>query len=164
ADRPQLVLVVKIDNPHKGSYFAAQSAAPVTRSMLEQALVARTVALVRARVTTAAPPATAIPADDDGGLVSYVLPWPYQPDSAGDVVLRRAWFGARRARVRDGRARAGRRRGAGGARAAGGDAADPGARRAARRGRRGGSVVRPPRGEARSGGRHGDERQDDVGH
>src|SRR5436190_10890297 len=34
ADQPQLVLVVKIDNPHKGSYFAAQTAAPVTRSML----------------------------------------------------------------------------------------------------------------------------------
>src|SRR2546422_7917979 len=32
ADHPQLVLVVKIDNPHKGSYFAAQTAAPVTRS------------------------------------------------------------------------------------------------------------------------------------
>src|SRR5207247_357509 len=44
ADHPQLVLVVKIDNPHKGSYFAAQTAAPVTRSMLEQALAARTVA------------------------------------------------------------------------------------------------------------------------
>src|SRR5881397_1262088 len=41
AERPQLVLVVKIDNPHKGSYFAAQTAAPVTRSMLEQALAAR---------------------------------------------------------------------------------------------------------------------------
>src|SRR6266568_2982732 len=47
ADKPQLVLVVKIDNPHKGSYFAAQTAAPVTRSMLEQALAARTVALDR---------------------------------------------------------------------------------------------------------------------
>src|SRR5213595_3382296 len=33
ADQPQLVLVVKIDNPHKGSYFAAQTAAPVTRSV-----------------------------------------------------------------------------------------------------------------------------------
>src|SRR5439155_304437 len=55
ADRPQLVLVVKIDDPRKGSYFAAQTAAPVTRSMLEQALAARTVALDRARLSTAAP-------------------------------------------------------------------------------------------------------------
>src|SRR2546422_4958807 len=83
ADHPQLVLVVKIDNPHKGSYFAAQTAAPVTRSMLEQALAARTVALDRARLSTAAPRAAAAPVDDDGGLVPYVVPWPYQPDSAG---------------------------------------------------------------------------------
>jgi cell division protein FtsI (penicillin-binding protein 3) len=83
ADQPQLVLVVKIDNPHKGSYFAAQTAAPVTRSMLEQALAARTVALDRARLSTAAPRAAAAPADDDVGLVPYVVPWPYQPDSAG---------------------------------------------------------------------------------
>src|SRR5438034_206141 len=83
ADHPQLVLVVKIDNPHRGSYFAAQPAAPVTRSMLEQALAARTVALDRARLSTAAPRAAATPADDDGGMVPYVVPWPYQPDSAG---------------------------------------------------------------------------------
>jgi len=83
ADQPQLVLVVKIDNPHKGSYFAAQTAAPVTRSMLEQALSARTVALDRARLSTAAPRAAAAPAEDPGGLAPYVVPWPYQPDSAG---------------------------------------------------------------------------------
>src|SRR3989449_320505 len=82
ADQPQLVLVVKIDNPHKGSYFAAQTAAPVTRSMLEQALAARTVALDRARLSTAAPRATAAPLEDDGGVVPYVVPWPYHPDSA----------------------------------------------------------------------------------
>src|SRR5437762_10539 len=83
ADQPQLVLVVKIDNPHKGSYFAAQTAAPVTRSMLEQALAARTVALDRARLSTAAPRAAAAPADNDGGLVPYVVPWPYERDSSG---------------------------------------------------------------------------------
>src|SRR5213083_2468417 len=84
ADQPQLVLVVKIDNPHKGSYFAAQTAAPVTRSMLEQALAARTVALDRARLSTAARPAAAVPLEDDGGVVPYVVPWPYQPDSVGE--------------------------------------------------------------------------------
>src|SRR5881397_2419994 len=83
ADKPQLVLVVKIDNPHKGSYFAAQTAAPVTRSMLEQALAARTVALDRTRLSLAAPRAVATRAEDDGGLVPYVVPWPYRPDSAG---------------------------------------------------------------------------------
>ena len=82
ADHPQLVLVVKIDNPHRGSYFAAQTAAPVTRSMLEQALAARTVALDRARLSTAAPRTAAVPLEDDGGVVPYVVPWPYHPDSA----------------------------------------------------------------------------------
>src|SRR6267378_4379701 len=51
ADEPQLVVVMKIDNPQRGSYFAAQTAAPVTRSMLEQALAARTVALDRGRLS-----------------------------------------------------------------------------------------------------------------
>ena len=88
ADKPQLVLVVKIENPHKGSYFAAQTAAPVTRSMLEQALAARTVALDRARLSTAAPRATAAPLEDDGGVVPYVVPWPYHPDSAGGAPRR----------------------------------------------------------------------------
>lgn len=83
ADRPQLVLIVKIDNPHTGSYFAAQTAAPVTRSMLEQALAARTVALDRARLSSARPPAPAAPLEEAGGVVPYVIPWPYHPDSAG---------------------------------------------------------------------------------
>src|SRR2546426_931340 len=82
ADKPQLVLIVKIDNPHKGSHFAAQTAAPVTRSMLGQALAARTVALDRARLSTATPPTAAVPLEDDGGVVPYVVPWPYRPDSA----------------------------------------------------------------------------------
>jgi hypothetical protein len=81
ADNPQLVLVVKIENPHKGSYFAAQTAAPVTRSMLEQALAAGTVALDRARLSTTAPRAAAAPLQEDGGVVPYVVPWPYRPDS-----------------------------------------------------------------------------------
>ena len=93
ADRAQLVLVVKIDDPRKGSYFAAQTAAPVTRSVLEQALAARTVALDRARLSTAAPRAAAQPLDDDPGVVPYVVTWPFRPDSVpamADVFRRRA--------------------------------------------------------------------------
>jgi len=87
-----LVLVVKIDDPRKGSYFAAQTAAPVTRSMLEQALAARTVALDRARLSTAAPRAVAQPLDDDPGVVPYVVSWPFRPDSSPALadVARRA--------------------------------------------------------------------------
>jgi len=80
ADRPQIVLVVKIDDPRTGSYFAAQAAAPVMRSMLEQALAARDVALDRARLSTAAPLAPA-PGFENDGVVPYVVPWPYRPDT-----------------------------------------------------------------------------------
>ena len=87
AEHPQLVVVVKIDNPKKGSYYAAQTAAPVTRTMLEQALAARDVALDRARLSTTAPAApTALPEDD--GVVPYVVSWPFHPDSAGPRMRR----------------------------------------------------------------------------
>jgi hypothetical protein len=75
---------MKIDNPQKGSYFAAQTAAPVTRSMLEQALAARTVAIDRARLSNVAPAAERAPLEEPDGLVAYVVPWPYAPDS-GEV-------------------------------------------------------------------------------
>jgi cell division protein FtsI (penicillin-binding protein 3) len=80
-DDPQLVVVMKIDNPQKGSYFAAQTAAPVTRSMLEQALAARTVALDRARLSNVAPTAERAPLEEPDGLVPYVVNVPYAPDS-----------------------------------------------------------------------------------
>ena len=82
ADQPQLVVVMVIDNPQKGSYFAAETAAPVTRSMLEQALAARTVALDRARLTNMVVPTDRIPLAEPEGVVPYVMPWPYLPDSA----------------------------------------------------------------------------------
>ncbi|MGH7521986.1 MAG: penicillin-binding transpeptidase domain-containing protein [Gemmatimonadales bacterium] len=82
AGAPQLVVVMKIDNPQKGSYFAAQTAAPVTRSMLEQALAARTVALDRARLSNVAPTTDRSPLEEPDGVVPYVVPWPYVPDSA----------------------------------------------------------------------------------
>jgi len=82
ADHPQIVLVVKIDNPRSGSYFASETAAPVTRSMLEQALAARDVALDRARLSTAAPRSPAAGPEEYGGVVPYVVTWPYQPDTA----------------------------------------------------------------------------------
>lgn len=82
ADEPQLVLVVKFDNPRRGSYFAASTAAPVTRAVLEQALAAREVALDRARLSTAALPAAPALPQDDAGYVPHVVPWPYLPDTA----------------------------------------------------------------------------------
>src|SRR5437016_5716485 len=80
---PTLIREVRSAGGGGGGVRYRHRAAPVTRSMLEQALAARTVALDRARLSTAAPRAAAAPVDDDGGLVPYVVPWPYQPDSAG---------------------------------------------------------------------------------
>lgn len=81
ADEPQLVLVVKLDNPRRGSYFAASTAAPVTRAVLQQALAARDVALDRARLSSSAPRADAGLPDDEAGVVRHVVPWPYVPDT-----------------------------------------------------------------------------------
>jgi len=84
ADDPQLVVIVKIDNPDpsKRGYFASQTAAPVTRSLLEQALASRTVTLNRARVATT-PIAESVSEAPDDGAVPYVVPWPFHPDTAG---------------------------------------------------------------------------------
>lgn len=72
AEQPQVVLVVKLDDP-RGAY-ARLSAAPVTRSVLEQALAGRTTVLDRARLSrSAAVPASAPLAS---GSVPYVLAWP----------------------------------------------------------------------------------------
>jgi cell division protein FtsI (penicillin-binding protein 3) len=48
ADDPQLVVIVKIDNP-KGKYYGGLTAAPVTRTMLQQALASRRVAISHSR-------------------------------------------------------------------------------------------------------------------
>ena len=87
ADEPQLVVVMKIDNPQKGSYFAAQTAAPVTRSMLEQALAARTVALDRARLSNVAASADHARLDEPDGVVPYVVPWPYTIYTEPDRII-----------------------------------------------------------------------------
>ncbi|HET7251703.1 MAG TPA: penicillin-binding transpeptidase domain-containing protein [Gemmatimonadales bacterium] len=83
ADDPQIVVVVKIDDPDpsKKGYFSATTAAPVTRSLLEQALASRTVTLNEARLVSA-PAAAPAPLVDDDGTVPYVVPWPYRPDTA----------------------------------------------------------------------------------
>jgi cell division protein FtsI (penicillin-binding protein 3) len=50
ADHPQLVVIVKIDDP-RGNYYGGLTAAPVTRTMLQQALASRRVAIDRGRMT-----------------------------------------------------------------------------------------------------------------
>lgn len=81
ADNPQLVVVVKIDNP-TGKYYGGLTAAPVTRTMLQQALASRRVAIDRSRLTPrdSAPPRAQRPVASPAGLARVVLSWPYQPD------------------------------------------------------------------------------------
>jgi cell division protein FtsI (penicillin-binding protein 3) len=81
ADDPQLAMVVKLDSP-RGSY-AALTAAPLTRRVLEQLLAARTGALDRARLTLAvAPPRPAAPgAREETAVARFAFAWP-DPDTA----------------------------------------------------------------------------------
>jgi cell division protein FtsI (penicillin-binding protein 3) len=81
ADHPQLVVIVKIDNP-QGNYYGGLTAAPVTRTMLQQALASRRVAINRSRLTsqeTLSPAETGTMATPVS-VHRIVLPWPYTPD------------------------------------------------------------------------------------
>ena len=51
SDRPQYVILVKIDNPD-GNYFGGATAAPVSRSVLQAALAARNAALDRSALAS----------------------------------------------------------------------------------------------------------------
>ena len=73
ADRPQLVMVVKLDDP-KGVY-AGVTAAPVTRAVIEQLLAARSGSLDRAELagTRTAPRPNPLL---DAGTVPHIVAWP----------------------------------------------------------------------------------------
>jgi membrane peptidoglycan carboxypeptidase len=82
ADDPQLVVIVKIDNP-KGSYYGGRTAAPVTRTMLQQALASRRVAIDRARLAVPDTRAMTPPHEATSGTPASkpvtVVPLPYRP-------------------------------------------------------------------------------------
>jgi membrane peptidoglycan carboxypeptidase len=84
ADNPQLVVVVKIDNP-TGKYYGGLTAAPVTRTMLQQALASRRVAIDRSRLAPRDSPSARAqrPSAAPAGMPRVVLSWPYQPDRQG---------------------------------------------------------------------------------
>ena len=84
ADNPQLVVVVKVDDPGKGRIYAAQTAAPLTRLLLEEALAARHSAIDRGRLggrKVAASPSPAAPPADEPEDSRVSLPLPIEPDS-----------------------------------------------------------------------------------
>lgn len=86
ADDPQLVVVVKIDSPTEGGIYGGDVAAPVVRTMLEQALAARNVALDRARLV-GAPGAVSGGAGDrrrphrQEEASRVAIPWPIPRDT-----------------------------------------------------------------------------------
>ena len=87
ADDPQLVVVVKIDNPH-GKYYGGLTAAPVTRTMLQQGLASRRIAITHPSLTERAqrltPESLTVAPQETSPRV--VLAWPYQPS---DTVRRK---------------------------------------------------------------------------
>ncbi len=86
ADDPQLVVVVKIDGPTTGQYYGGEVAAPVVRTMLEQALASKRVSFDRARLLGGQPANVAIAAPSRPRVARaapsrVIIPWPIQPDS-----------------------------------------------------------------------------------
>jgi cell division protein FtsI (penicillin-binding protein 3) len=86
ADHPQLIVIVKIDNP-QGNYYGGLTAAPVTRTMLQQALASRRVAIDRSRLTVHDNKVRGEsgPAASPVSMARIVLSWPYD---VADVKVR----------------------------------------------------------------------------
>ena len=84
ADHPQLVVIVKIDNP-RGQYYGGLTAAPVTRMMLQQALASRRVAIDRGRLAardSTVPETTKPLAAAPAGPPAVVVTLPYRAPEA----------------------------------------------------------------------------------
>jgi cell division protein FtsI (penicillin-binding protein 3) len=81
ADDPQLVVIVKIENP-KGEYYGGLTAAPLTKTMLQQALASHRVAINRSALATTEsartpePRASAEPPPVAARPPAVVVPWP----------------------------------------------------------------------------------------
>jgi cell division protein FtsI (penicillin-binding protein 3) len=93
ADDPQLVVIVKIENP-KGEYYGGLTAAPITKTMLQQALASHRVAINRSALATAeaaqqSPAAATLPAAGPTATRSpaAVVPWPRPPVPTGPRAL-----------------------------------------------------------------------------
>jgi cell division protein FtsI (penicillin-binding protein 3) len=92
AQDPQLVLVVKIDDP-QGEYFGGTTAAPVVRTILEAALATPAVALDRGRLTRRQAPGAAdtlTSASAADTLERVVVPWPPAVAPDAPAAARRA--------------------------------------------------------------------------
>ncbi len=86
AEDPQLVVIVKIDDP-KGQYYGGLTAAPLTRAMLQEALAARRSAIDRRRLVPDEAPEREVPSprrESEELREAVVVPWPLpqSPDTA----------------------------------------------------------------------------------
>jgi cell division protein FtsI (penicillin-binding protein 3) len=82
SDDPQLILLVKIDDP-EGDYFGGSRATPVTRAILEAALATPAVALDRSRIPQRRAPAESA-VTRPGSALTVTVAWPVpHPDSTG---------------------------------------------------------------------------------
>ncbi len=82
---PQIVVVVKIDDPRSGKIYGGETAAPLTRTMLEETLAARRSALDRSRLAGPGvePPTTDTrPAAEDPPEARVIVSLPVGADSA----------------------------------------------------------------------------------
>lgn len=90
ADHPQLIAIVIIDAPKVGSYYGGQTAAPLTKRMLEEALAARESAINRnqlaeqdtAAVAAVTPAAPRPPVAQAAPLPTVRVAWPYRPKAS----------------------------------------------------------------------------------
>ena len=88
ADHPQLVVIVKIDNP-RGNYYGGLTAAPLTKSMLQQALASHRVAIDRSRLAAADTIAAGTTQQEAAapGSPAVVVAWPPQAADQGPAPL-----------------------------------------------------------------------------
>jgi cell division protein FtsI/penicillin-binding protein 2 len=83
ADDPQLVIIVKVDRS-RHQYFGGSVAAPVVRTMLNEALAARKIAIDRSRFVDRPAPVSTGPVDpgpapNDDVVATVVRSWPPVP-------------------------------------------------------------------------------------
>jgi hypothetical protein len=83
ADDPQIVMVVKLDDPDQG--YARLTAAPVTKEVLERLLSLHSSVLDQGRLAVAPPPVSVEPRRRDLGPPT-IVPWPRHPTPVSDTV------------------------------------------------------------------------------
>jgi cell division protein FtsI (penicillin-binding protein 3) len=81
ADEPQLVVIVKIDNPH-GKYYGGLTAAPVTRTMLQQALASRRLAIEHTSIEQSPVALASSSRSGEPTPSRVIVSWPYHAPDA----------------------------------------------------------------------------------